>query len=193
MKKHSLTNLFFIIILVFSADTLAAQNFRGSIITGLSTSQIDGDEYSGYNKLGFYAGVSVERPLGNVVGIKTELYYISKGAKQNVDGYEIHKTSLNYVELPLMVTFLPFKQVEFDFGMAFSYLIKARMWSMGEEYPEGVVDIKDMQYSAIVTGSYFFSEHIAFNVRFDYAFLPIKENPNWYSNNFSFGILYRFN
>jgi len=180
--------------LVFSfAATLHAQSFRGGLITGMSTSQIDGDAYAGYNKLGFYAGVSVERALGNVVGLKSELYYISKGAKENVDGYEIHKTKLNYVELPLMVTFSPLKHVELDLGLAFSYLIKAKMWSLGEEYPEGVVDIKDTQFSGIVTGNYFFNEHFAFNLRFDYSFLPIKENPNWYSNNLSFGILYRFN
>ncbi len=170
----------------------AAQNFTGGIITGLSTSQIDGDTQGGYDKLGFYGGFSVERDFGEVIGAKMELYYISKGAKENINSVEIFKTKLAYVELPLMLKIVPVKRFEFDLGLAFSYLIKARMWNYGEEYPEGVVDVKNAQYSAIATGSYFFAENMAFNVRFDYGFLPIKNNPNWYSNNLSFGILYLF-
>jgi hypothetical protein len=189
MKKIIL----FTIVLISVNFELYAQNFTGGLITGLSTSQIDGDTQGGYDKLGFYGGFTVERDFGNIIGIKSELYYITKGAKENINGVEIFKTKLSYIELPVMIKIMPVKHVELDLGFAFSYLIKARMWNLGEEYPQGVVDVKDTQLGAIASGSYFFSDNIAFNVRFDYGFLPIKNNPNWYSNNLSFGIIYLFN
>jgi hypothetical protein len=191
MKKIIL--FLFTVVLISVNFELYAQNFIGGLITGLSTSQIDGDTQGGYNKLGFYGGFTVERNLGDVIGIKSELYYITKGAKENINGIEIFKTKLSYIELPVMLKIMPVKHVELDVGLAFSYLIKARMWSLGEEYPQGVVDVKDTQFSAIASGSYFFTDKMAFNVRFDYGFLPIKNNPNWYSNNLSFGIIYLFN
>ncbi len=193
MNTKKIINGLFFIILMFCTEPAFAQNFTGALITGLSASQIDGDTQGGYDKLGFYAGFSVERNFGNVIGIKSELYYITKGAKENINGVEIFKTKLSYLELPVMLKIVPVKHVELDLGLAFSYLIKARMWSLGEEYPEGVVDVKDTQFSAIASGSYFFTDKTAFNVRFDYSFLPIKNNPNWYSNNLSFGIIYLFN
>ena len=192
--KTRLIKLYFIaIVLFFFNNIFYAQDFKGAIISGLSTSQIDGDTQGGYDKLGFYLGASVERDFGQVIGIKTELYYIEKGAKDQLNGVELYKTKLAYIELPLMIKIVPLKHVEFDAGLAFSYLIKARMWNLGEEYPEGVVDVKKMQYSALIVGSYFFTDNLALSMRFDYGFLPIKNNPNWFSNNLSFGVIYRFN
>lgn len=193
MKIKKNINPLLFIILIFSTSSIHAQQFTGGLIGGLSASQIDGDTHGGYDKLGFYGGFSVERDFGDLVGIKSELYYITKGAKKNINGVEIYKTKLSYIELPVMLKIMPVKFVQFDLGLAFSYLIKARMWNLGEEFPQGVVDVKDTQFSAIASGSYFFTDKMAFNVRFDYGFLPIKNNPNWYSNNLSFGIIYLLN
>lgn len=189
-----MNRLHLIFFLIFSLHSAVfAQSFRGGLISGLSTSQIDGDTQGGYDKAGFYGGVFVERDLNKLIGLKSELYYIAKGAKDNVNGIELFKTQLHYIELPVYVKVMPINNLEFDFGLAFSYLIKAKMWKLGEEYPEGIVDVKNTQLSAIASGSYFFSKKMAFNVRFDYGFLPIKNSPNWFSNNLSLGILFLFN
>ena len=171
---------------------LSAQKFNGGFLGGLSTSQIDGDTQKGFNKLGLFTGVFIETDISNNIAAKVELYYIGKGAIQNLSGVEVFKTQLNYVEMPFLLKFGPIKKVTFDLGFAFSYLISAKMYNYGEEYPQGLVDIHNTDFSAIISASYYFTEKWAFNTRFDYSIVPVANNPNWYNSNISFGFIYLF-
>ena len=182
-----------IFLLSIGAFSSSAQQFKGGILGGLSASQIDGDTQKGYNKLGFFSGAFVERMFTRVVGAKVEIYYIGKGAKSNVGGVEVFKTHLNYVEMPFLLTLNPIDHVELDLGLAFSYLISTRMFEYGEELPEFAIDMNNTDFSGIVSGSYYFLENVAFNVRIDYSIVPVKNNPNWFNSNLSFGFIYRFN
>ncbi|RLD66377.1 MAG: hypothetical protein DRI95_06870 [Bacteroidetes bacterium] len=173
--------------------TSYAQTIKGGVLGGLSASQIDGDTQKGYDKLGFFSGVFVEKMFTKVVGAKVELYYIGKGAKNNAGGVEIFKTHLNYVEMPFLLTLNPIEHVEVDFGFAYSYLISAKMFEYGDEVPNSAIDMHNSDFSGIVSGSYYFSTNVAFNIRFDYSLIPVKNNPNWYNSNLSFGFIYKFN
>jgi hypothetical protein len=181
------------LLFVFCSSVVHAQKFEGGFLGGLSTSQIDGDTQSGYAKLGFFAGVFVETMFTNVIGVKAELYYIGKGAKLNAGSVEVFKTHTNYIEIPFLVSIKPLNHVELDLGFAFAYLISARMFELDEEVPQKAVEIHSFDVSAMASGSYFFNDNWALNVRFDYSIVPSKNNPNWFNNNLSFGFLYRFN
>ncbi len=191
-KKYT-TSLFLAFALTMSTITIQAQQFRGGLLGGLSTNQIDGDTQKGYNKLGLFSGVFVETNFTKVVGAKVELYYIGKGAKQNIGGVEVFKTKLNYVEMPFLLKLEPIQKIVLDVGIAVSYLISVRQFEYGEEIPSSLIDLHNFDYSAIISGSYYFNDNWAFNARFDYSIVPIKRDHNWYNSNFSFGFLYLFN
>ena len=184
--------LILIFLLGLGTFNSSAQQFNGGFLGGLSTSQIDGDTQKDYKKLGFFSGVFVETKFTKVIGTKVELYYIGKGAKKNVSGVELFKTHLNYVEMPFLLMIVPIENVELDIGLAFSYLISAKMYEYGEEVPESAVEMHNYDFCGIVSGSYYFSKNVAFNIRFDYSIVPVKNNPNWYNSNMSFGLIYRF-
>jgi len=179
-------------IIAFNASHIFAQKFEGGFLGGLSTSQIDGDTQKDYSKLGFYSGFFVETMFTKVIGVKAELYYIGKGAKKNVGGVAVFKTHLNYVELPFLLKIVPIDRVELDVGLAFSYLVSTRMFEYGEEVPSSIIDMHNTDFSAVASGSYYFSPNMAFNVRIDYSIVPISNNPNWFNSNLSFGIFYKF-
>ncbi|MEN8121211.1 MAG: outer membrane beta-barrel protein [Bacteroidota bacterium] len=196
MKLLNKRNLKFIILFSFftlSYLNLSAQRINGGFLGGLSTNQIDGDTQKDYKKLGLFSGVFVETNFTEVIGAKVELYYIGKGALKNVDGVEIFKTHLNYVEMPFLLRITPINDIELDIGLAFSYLISARMFEYAEEVPTSNINMHHFDFSGIVSGSYYFIENVAFNVRIDYSIVPVKNNPNWYNSNMSFGLIYRFN
>ena len=193
LNKIRISILILVFLLNMGVINLSAQTIKGGILGGLSASQIDGDTQKGYDKLGFFSGVFVEKMFTKVVGAKVELYYIGKGAKSNAGGVEIFKTHLNYVEMPFLLTLSPIKHVEIDLGFAYSYLISAKMFKYGEELPNSAIDMSNSDFSGIVSGSYYFSTNVAFNVRFDYSLIPVKNNPNWYNSNLSFGLIYKIN
>ncbi len=108
--------------------------FSGGLSVALGGSQVDGDGYSGYNKLGMSAGVFVNYRFNEHHAIVMEMAYGQRGSKQNpnysqniMDSY---KMTLNYIDIPvfyqytlifpnsLMINFLP--------GIMPSYLISAK-------------------------------------------------------------------
>jgi len=50
---------------------------------GLVGSQVEGDNYWGYNKAGFYGGVYSNRRLNDRASFQLEFNYIQKGSHQN--------------------------------------------------------------------------------------------------------------
>jgi hypothetical protein len=183
----------FLFICVLYTVQITAQRFKAELFTGLSTSQIDGDTQKGFDKLGFYAGVSVATEFTKVLGAKTELYYIGKGAKQSSNGYEIYKTKLHYVEMPFMLTIKPIDKFEFDLGLAAAYLISGTLYENQAEVPDGLVDMNNFDFCAIISALYFFNKRLGINIRMDYSFTPVKNNPNWFNSNLSFGMVYKIN
>jgi hypothetical protein len=96
-----------IILFTLSSAFSFSQSFKGGIMAGLAGSQVDGDTYSGYNRLGFLAGAYVGHDIANKFDWQFELKYIQKGSykRQNPDAGDltIYKLRLNYVEVPFTI------------------------------------------------------------------------------------------
>ena len=58
-----------------------SQNFNGGLIGGISTSQVSGDNLSGYNKAGLFLGLFSETPVSSITNLKMEMNFIQKGSK----------------------------------------------------------------------------------------------------------------
>ncbi|NJO88979.1 MAG: PorT family protein [Chloroflexia bacterium] len=124
--------------------------------------------------------------------LKIELFYITKGAKKVVNDIEEFNATLHYVEMPFLVTIKPVNKFEFDIGFAVSYLISSKFVQGGYEIDEELHNMHDMDFGGVITGSYFFSEKLGINVRFEYSVKPIKTDPHiWYNSNMSFGVIYK--
>lgn len=184
---------FLLVLLILSlSHSIKAQPFKAGVLAGLSTSQIDGDTQKDYKKPGGYAGVNVNIEFNQLWGAKVELLYIGKGAKKVVDDIEEFNTTLHYLEMPLLITFKPINKFEFDFGLAPSYLISSKIVKYGYAIEEDLHNIHNYDLGAVFSGSYYFTEKIGINVRFEYSITPVKTEPhNWYNSNMSFGVVYK--
>ena len=101
MKKISI--LIFILNLSFLSQ---AQDFKGGVILGLSTSQLSGDHLEGFNKAGLILGAFTSRVFSEKISGKMELIYIQKGSKNpDLDTYnneilhlDISRKLLNHIK-----------------------------------------------------------------------------------------------
>ncbi len=176
-------------VLVFA--NAKSQQFGGGLLGGLSAGQVDGDTQKGYKKLGFYSGVYVTYNFSELFGIKIETFYIGKGAKKIINKVEDFKSHFNYIEMPFMLSIKPVNKFRFNIGLAGSYLINSKLYKKSYEIPEDRYDINSFDWGGIITGEYYLSEKLAFNVRFEYSIVPFRtESRRWYNSNLSFGLLY---
>lgn len=124
MKK----SVFIVIILwIVSFKTEAQQRFKAGVKAGLSTTQVAGDTYSGYDKAGFAGGVFITGILNEKWTGQFEMIYIQKGSKHNANpekgDYSSYYLGLNYIEVPVLFQYHQ-KKFTYELGPGFSYLMK---------------------------------------------------------------------
>lgn len=123
MRNSLRLGLFFV--LMIPAGLIRAQEFKSGYILGVSATQVDGDNLSGYNKLGPHLGIFVERMFGDKFGLRPEFLFTIKGAKNYVDIDNIAdpiKTAFYYVEVPLFFNYR-IKKYQIEAGPSFGVLM----------------------------------------------------------------------
>ena len=103
--KRAILSLFILSLSLFAFS----QKFNGGAMIGMAASQVAGDSYSGFNKVGPLAGVFVNLKPWDHSSFQFELYYVQKGSKKNanaVEGdYDSYLLRLNYIEVPFLYQF----------------------------------------------------------------------------------------
>jgi hypothetical protein len=116
--KHII--LIYLGIFLFSGRS-EGQQFKGSIVSGLTLAQIDGDLLSGFNQPGLRGGLHLDSRLNDRWSLAMEMAFSQAGSRRQLTdspGAILHKIRLNQVEVPLIVQFTEWK---FKVGTGFIY------------------------------------------------------------------------
>jgi len=114
-----------LLIFVFSANVLIAQEFGGGVLGGIVASQVAGDVSGGYNKPGPYLGVYANRQFTLKSGMQMEMYYIQKGARENPteeNGFQQYLLRINMIEIPILYNYSINKKLKLSTGLAYTYI-----------------------------------------------------------------------
>jgi hypothetical protein len=190
------------ILLFICAGNAGAQHFEGGVLGGLTASQIDGDSYRGYNKVGIQAGAWVQRLFTYTVAGQLELRYVQKGSlhTNKPDDPTYYKAVLHYIDLPLMAQYIYNERVVFELGIGPEFLLSAKEFDAHSELPEREPYFHGFTLSAIAGVGYTFWDVLTFSARFNYSIIPIRDHPSGqsyllnqgqYSHVLSFAVYYR--
>lgn len=158
----------------------SAQEFEGGLLCGISASQIDGDDYGGYHKIGLTAGAFLKRELGDNWLTQFEMRYMQKGAAWYEGDYII---TLNYIELPFLVQkkikekYIPELGIApsvFVYGINASNHIKSRL----EHYRKFNMDIRlgmNYQVTAHFSGSFQYLRSVLPIARYKSSYISRNE------------------
>jgi len=117
-----------LLVLLLGIDSVSySQDFKLGYIAGLTATQVDGDNLSGYNKIGPHLGIFVDRDLGKKLNLRAEFLFTIKGAKNYIDIDNITdplKTSFYYIEVPFMLNY-QIKKFQVEAGPSFGVLMYA--------------------------------------------------------------------
>ena len=101
--------LLLMMVTLISVTTAMSQEFFGGLVFGGTTSQVSGDNRSGYHKIGMAAGGYVGLKLSDDIDIQMELKYIQKGSLsndvENRPATDPFRIKLDYVDLPVILNY----------------------------------------------------------------------------------------
>lgn len=160
---------------------LFAQEFKTGLIAGFITSQINGDNFGGYNRAGYTFGGLVNNQIDEKWSIQFEIDYIRKGSHkpQNPKAGDFSTTTIatDYVEVPIIAQY-DFKKVKLEGGIYIARLVDAAARVDGVDFPINP-PYHNMDYGIILGVNYFTNDHLSFNVRTENSIIPFDENASY--------------
>ena len=203
LHKMKKTVVAFILLFFIASKTDAQKRFIPGLKAGLSTSQVDGDTYTGYDKTGFDGGAFVTGKLSDKWSAQFEILFIQKGSKHNPNpdkgDYTFYKMQLNYMEVPVLVQY-HLKKFTFELGPGFGYLLTAKEYN-GYGELTGTLPFYQTEANFNLGISYTLFKNIGINWRYSSSFLAIRNHESglgpWYNPGeinkvMAFTVTYRF-
>ncbi|MES2702238.1 MAG: porin family protein [Bacteroidota bacterium] len=184
---------FSVCILTACSTRLAAQRladeystFYGGVIGGVNFSQIDGDNFAGYNKVGFNVGAIVYTKFDEHIAASLEILYSQKGsrstkwAESETPGIYVveHRIKLNYAEVPVMINYFDRRKSHFGAGLSYSQLATSTetfRTSPVQNYDLNKFPFKKMDLNFILGGDLHLYHGLFLNLRFQYSLISIRD------------------
>lgn len=117
-----------LILSLFSISfSVLSQNFEGYVGGGITASQVSGDSYSGFNRLGANLGIYTTYKFKENQGLSIGIQFLQKGSQHNATNSNPYNYSLrlNYLEVPFEYIYTFADRFAIDAGVSFARLMKS--------------------------------------------------------------------
>jgi hypothetical protein len=155
-----------------------SQGFNGGILAGGLVSQVDGDTWQGYHKIGYLAGGFVSLKISPHSSFQFEMEYIQKGMRQGADSVTntgtTYLTRLHYLELPLLYQYTFANRFQAEIGPAADVFLGSYDEVDGLEVPYLTVPYRSINLCGIIGVSGFITDHLKAGFRFNYSLMSTR-------------------
>jgi hypothetical protein len=178
------TGLALALIWVFTlgAGSANGQSLKYGIFGGITASQVDGDAYRGFNKLGSTAGLFVNSYIEYNIYWQAEIKFVTRGVyKGPADNDQtLYKSAYYYVEIPLSVHYLVNEKFLVELGISPEVLLGTRYWDEnGILNPEGYPDNRRLGLSVFAGVGYWISNRVMAGLRYTNSAIPFRDPQEW--------------
>ncbi|MDR0790514.1 MAG: porin family protein [Bacteroidales bacterium] len=168
--------LFIIVIATLSlASATQAQDFKAGLFAGAVPSQVDGDDQSGFHKVGITAGVFVNRSLKTGM-LQGELAFTTKGSKptNNAGNFPV-SISLSYIDLSLYYVIGVWNNLYLRAGLVPSVLVSSSQSGAGIAITANEESSPFRAFSTELSAGldYRFSDNWSVNIAYNYSAFSI--------------------
>ena len=166
--------IFFIFFFIlFLNKYSSAQEFNAGVLSGLSTSQVSGDNLGGFNKAGIILGGFVNRKINTSLQIQIEMMYIQKGSSNPKPENLIGEINLEYIEIPILFSFNSSEDINLDLGLHISALIKSYYEDL-YGIMENQIEFENFELGALIGISYQLNQNFSLCTRLSNSIIPIS-------------------
>jgi hypothetical protein len=173
-----------ILIICFVKFNIYAQEFKAGVNLGLSTSQVSGDNLSGFHKAGVIIGGFVNRDINNNLSLQLEMTFIQKGSSNTKKNNLIADIYLDYLEVPLLIIYQQSESIALEVGIHTSALVNGYYHDIYGRL-ENQTRFNNFDIGALIGMSYKINNKLSLNTRLTNSIIPIAEHAS--------GQTYRFN
>jgi len=193
-----------------SADEMYEnRTFYGGLVLGSNFSQIDGDNFAGYHKIGMNVGGLVYIKLGENVAASMEVLLSQKGSRSKIvyesqPGLYVTKygADFNYAQVPIMINYFDRRKSHFGAGLSYGQLASANEYvstSPNMALNTNEFQFKKMDLNFLMGCDIHMWKGLFFNARFEYSLLSIRGDVSkiyakrsQYNNTWTFRLMYLF-
>ena len=113
------------LLLALTIDSYGQQLNTG-FFGGITASQVDGDAYTGFNKLGMTAGAFVNRYIEYDIYWQAEVKYVMRGVYKGPASNDptLYRSGYHYLEFPMSVHYLVDGKFQLEAGTSPEVLLK---------------------------------------------------------------------
>ena len=158
------------------------QQFNAGVFGGITASQVDGDTYGGFNKLGMAAGAFVNRHIEFDIYWQLEIKYVMRGVYEapELNSNFLYKSSYHYLEFPLSVHYLFDEKIQAEVGISPEVLLFERFWDQdGIMDPSSYPDNRKVGMSVFAGIQYWFAGTFGIGLRYTYSAIPFRKPEEW--------------
>lgn len=201
--KHYIIVFLSFLSLSISFEVKAQQRFNVGVKSGINTSQVAGDNYSGFNKVGFVGGIFVRGKLNETWKGQFEIIFSQKGSKHNGDNekgdFNYYFLGLDYLEVPVLFQY-HLKKFTYEIGPGFSFLMKEREYLNFQDLT-GIRPFNKKEISFNMGINFIIFDNLGVNWRYTNSLSSIRQhasgasrwyNPGQTNNLLSFTLTYLF-
>jgi hypothetical protein len=202
MNKVTFSLILFLLFIFL--QTSNAQKFQGGAFLGFNASQIDGDQLAGYNKIGLNTGLNISYDLNEPWQLNIDFGYSQKGSRTGLsvqDGDLIRKITLNYIELPIYVSYQDWwiEDVDYFKIQAYTGISIGRLISVKNQLGDSDYDQENFlknDLGLLVGAKFFFNNNWGINGRYTRSIVRMYKNPSDNSKSLlgyflNFGLVYK--
>jgi hypothetical protein len=164
--------------LMLSLALSAQSRFGGGIAFGFTTSQVSGDNLSGFNRPGPFGGFFGNYAFNSKNWLQMEINFIGKGSYKGPkkDDNTKYSLNLNYVEVPVIYRLMPWgNKFLFEIGPTFGYLINySEKSELGDLNQPQVFKKYEVGFLAGI--NYKVGKGWLVNFRFQQSVLPVRDH-----------------
>lgn len=184
----------FILFFLLAANIASAQRFDAGLIAGFNGTQVEGDAFKGYNKVGLLAGIFVQTDIAPAVTAGMEIKYSQKGSRRNFNpktNEDQYIMRLGYVEIPVFVAFRTNDKSMIIGGISPGVLIHSReIIGVDDVDDPNKAPFKTFDLQPFAGFQFDFLERMSVDLRFALSVVPIRNKPKattsyWLNNQFN--------
>lgn len=180
-SKFTRITLMLVLTVVISLS-VKGQQLNMAVFGGMNISQVQGDSYSGFNKLGFAAGFLVNNQIDNNIYWQAEIKYGSRGVyKGPSDGDQtLYRSGYHIVELPLSIHYLHDEKLMVEIGTSPELLVAAVYWDeYGVMDPTNSPENRRFGLNVFAGIGYWIKPKLMVALRYTNSAIPFRDPEEW--------------
>jgi hypothetical protein len=173
--------ILFGMLLVGTGD-VKGQSLKYGLFGGITASQVDGDLYRGFNKLGATTGFFISNYIEYNIYWQAEIKLVSRGVYKGPSDNDqtLYRSAYYYLEIPLSVHYLVNEKFLVELGISPEALLGA---VYGDENgvldPEGYPNNRKFGLSVFAGVGYWISDRMMAGLRYTNSAIPFRDPQEW--------------